>query len=87
MKNKLSTPLRAIRKYCLFCGVGSPKEVRECLIKDCALYPYRMGTNPARKGIARADRLVNGRFYSKNLHTAQVFEMETGCDGTAMSVT
>lgn len=33
----------AIRKKCLDCSCNSKKEVRECVIKDCPLYPYRKG--------------------------------------------
>ena len=49
MKN--DTPLHAIKLKCLECSCGSLKEVKECVIPDCALYPYRLGSNPARKGI------------------------------------
>lgn len=47
------TPIKAIRKNCIDCSGGSLKDVKECIIKDCPLYPYRMGTNPKRKGIKR----------------------------------
>jgi len=43
---KKITPLKAIRLKCLDCTVGQVKEIRECLIKDCTLYPYRMGKRP-----------------------------------------
>lgn len=39
-------PLRAIRLKCLDCTCGSDTEVRECEIKACALWPYRMGKYP-----------------------------------------
>lgn len=39
--NKL-TPMRAIRNKCLECS-GTSKEVRECKITDCTLWPYRSG--------------------------------------------
>ena len=51
MSKKPPSPVKAIRAKCLECSGGSPKEVRECLISDCALYPFRFGKNPARKGI------------------------------------
>ena len=41
--------LKAIRAKCLDCCGGSPSEVRECEIDQCALHPYRMGSNPFRK--------------------------------------
>ncbi len=40
------TPIRAIRKKCLDCCCGQQAEVRSCMIKTCALYPYRMGHRP-----------------------------------------
>ena len=44
------TPIKAIRAKCLECSGESVKEVRECQITNCALFQYRMGTNPARQG-------------------------------------
>ncbi len=44
------TPLRAIKKHCLECSGYEKKQVRECVIKDCVLFPYRQGKNPSRKG-------------------------------------
>lgn len=43
---KKVTPMKAIRLKCLECTCGQFIEVRECLIKDCPLYPYRMGHRP-----------------------------------------
>lgn len=40
------TPMKAIRKKCLECSNGSTLEARECPIKNCALYTYRMGHKP-----------------------------------------
>lgn len=39
-------PLRAIRLKCLDCCCGQIVEIRECMVKTCALYPYRMGRYP-----------------------------------------
>ena len=41
-------PLRAVREKCLDCTCQQPIEVKECTVKTCALYPFRMGTNPYR---------------------------------------
>ena len=51
-KTHLFTPLQAIRRKCLDCVCGSPKEVELCVIPDCSLYPYRFGKRPTtpRKG-------------------------------------
>lgn len=43
---KKVTPLKAIRLKCLECCCGQANEVRNCHIKDCALWSYRMGHRP-----------------------------------------
>ena len=53
------TPIQAIRKNCLDCSGGSVKDVRECIIKECPLYDFRLGTNPRRKGINRKKEVMN----------------------------
>ena len=45
------SPLKSIRQKCLDCCCGQMAEVKLCPCEDCALYPYRMGNNPNRKGI------------------------------------
>jgi len=44
----MTTPVKAIRAKCLECSGGSYRDVRECLIPECPLYPFRMGKNPNR---------------------------------------
>src|SRR5262249_4021609 len=41
--------LSTIRKKCLDCCGEAPSEVRRCPSVKCALWPYRMGSNPFRK--------------------------------------
>ena len=48
---KIVSPLKAIRAKCIDCSGGQLKEVKECIITDCPLYPFRMGTNPNREGV------------------------------------
>ena len=48
---KLLSPIKSIRKYCLGCGNGSPKEVKLCPISECELFQYRLGKNPNRRGL------------------------------------
>ena len=55
------TPIKAIRKKCLDCTCYQPKEIRLCLIIECALYPYRFGRRPDK---ATLDTLKE--FYSEN---------------------
>jgi hypothetical protein len=40
--------LDAIREKCIDCCGGMVAEVRRCRMVDCALWPYRMGTNAFR---------------------------------------
>lgn len=55
------TPLKAIRKKCLECSNGSRKEVEHCTIPECALYPYRFGKNPHRKGLGKIENVKGGK--------------------------
>jgi hypothetical protein len=48
---KTLTPMKAIRNKCLECANWSAHEVRHCQITDCALWAYRSGRNPERKGV------------------------------------
>lgn len=41
--------LKVIREKCLDCCCGDSTEVRKCPAVDCALWAYRMGSNPLRK--------------------------------------
>lgn len=41
-------PMRAIREKCLDCTCQQPVEVKECTVRACAMYPFRMGKNPYR---------------------------------------
>ena len=47
----MKTPLKAIRQKCLDCCCESAKEVRLCTCADCSLFQYRLGKNPARRGM------------------------------------
>ena len=40
------TPIKAIRAKCIECSAGQVGEVRNCPIKNCPLYEYRMGHRP-----------------------------------------
>jgi hypothetical protein len=40
--------LSVIRDKCLDCCAGHVDEVRKCVAVGCALWPYRMGSNPFR---------------------------------------
>jgi hypothetical protein len=42
----IHSPVKSIRKKCLECSAGSPNEVKNCPVRDCALWAYRFGSNP-----------------------------------------
>lgn len=46
---KVLTPIKSIRAKCLDCCCGQKSEVRNCVITNCPLYPYRMGHRPPKK--------------------------------------
>jgi hypothetical protein len=50
--------LEAIKEKCLDCSGGSRAEVKQCLVRKCALYPYRLGNNPWRRQVSEATREV-----------------------------
>ena len=49
------TPIRAIRANCIDCSGGSATEVKDCAIKTCPCYPFRMGKSPGREKIVLSD--------------------------------
>ena len=55
------TPIKAIRKKCLDCTCYQPKEIKQCRIIDCPIYPYRFGRRPDK---ATLDTLKE--FYAEN---------------------
>ena len=41
--------LRAIKLKCLDCSTYNINEIKECPVKNCPLFPFRLGKNPFRK--------------------------------------
>lgn len=68
-RQKITNPVKRIRKYCLECCKSSPKEVDLCPATNCWLHDMRMGKNPFRKKIVHTEeerakicaRLAEGR--------------------------
>lgn len=46
----ITSPLKAIKAKCLECA-GRLVLVRNCNSGNCPLFPYRLGSNPRRRGI------------------------------------
>jgi len=55
---KLLTPCKSIRAFCVECSVFHTTEVRNCDIFECVLYPFRMGKNPNRSGIGNKKAFI-----------------------------
>lgn len=43
---RTTSPLGAIKEYCLECCCGQKNEVKHCTVTDCALYDFRFGHKP-----------------------------------------
>lgn len=48
-RERATSPLRAIRAFCVLCMGCQPKKVTSCDAVDCALHPFRRGKNPFQK--------------------------------------
>ncbi len=48
-EQKPTTPLRAIKMFCVECFGGSAREVSRCTSYNCPLYEFRKGKNPRLK--------------------------------------
>lgn len=46
---RATSPLKAVRAFCVLCMGAQPREVAHCSAKDCVLYPFRDGKNPFQK--------------------------------------
>jgi hypothetical protein len=77
-KNKLN-PLKSIRLKCLDCSGGKAEgeaSVKDCVVPDCPLYPFRFGkgfkrtlTDEQRAVLSeRAKRMAVARRSDKNAH-------------------
>lgn len=51
----IRTPTKVIRAKCLDCCDNQTKEVENCPITDCPLYPYRFGKRP--KNVIRVSKI------------------------------
>lgn len=49
MNEEITSPLKAIRAFCLDCCGGSANEVKGCTSSMCKLKAFRFGRNPYTK--------------------------------------
>lgn len=61
---EIKSPIKAIRAFCRHdCMAGQVKAVRECKSTDCALWNFRMGTNPFRYAKKRAFQSIFSAYF------------------------
>ena len=72
--------LKNVRLHCLDCCCGIASEVKNCQIKTCHLWPYRMGKDTTRtrsmtdeQKQAAAERLKSARLAKKSLTNNEEF--------------
>lgn len=53
---KITSPLKAIKAFCIECNCGQASEVPRCPCTDCPLYEFRRGKNPYRKQASEEQR-------------------------------
>lgn len=46
---KVLSPVKSIRKFCMWCGKDSFEEIKLCSIDDCPIWVYRLGRRPKAK--------------------------------------
>jgi hypothetical protein len=51
--------LAAVREKCLDCSSGNRAEVRDCLVRNWALWPFRLGGNPWKPERSEAQRAAS----------------------------
>lgn len=57
----------AVRLKCLDCSVYQYNEVRDCVVANCPLYPFRLGKNPFKKrNLTEEQRKEIGERLNKN---------------------
>ena len=53
-RDRATSPLRAIRAFCVLCMGCQPRMVAGCTAKNCVLYPFRFGKNPHQKHVKKS---------------------------------
>lgn len=46
MSTMITSPIKAIREFCLECCGVSSSDVKSCTAPNCPLYAFRLGKNP-----------------------------------------
>lgn len=77
--------LKAIRQKCLECSGGSHAEVADCLVRECALFPFRLGKNPWRVPVSEAQRQASRRNAAALANPVKITGSSAGSEAVATS--
>lgn len=55
-ENTITSPLKAIKAFCMECSGDSYTELKYCTSKRCPLKPFRFGNNPFHKRIVTEEQ-------------------------------
>lgn len=69
---KHTSPLKAIRAYCLNCCLESAYEVAHCAAEECELWDFRFGKNPHRKVRLTPEQLDAARERMNSVNSAKM---------------
>lgn len=67
---EITSPVKAIRAYCLDCTGNQPGEVRNCEITRCPLHPFRFGKNPF-WGKGNGEEVEDTKLIAEDIETAE----------------
>jgi hypothetical protein len=80
---KKLTPIKSIRKYCLWCCIGSRMEIKLCPVYKCPIYRYRMGGKLDLQALIKlnpeANKEENKKDIISNFHLGPVKAIRKKC--------
>lgn len=67
----ITSPLKAIRQFCLECCGGSAWEAKRCAAHNCRLYEFRLGKNPYLRRVLTEEQRAEASRRGKELALRQ----------------
>jgi len=78
------SPMRGIRGKCLDCSGGSSIEVELCKVRDCPLWPFRLGRNPPRDPLSAQVRTTLSKLTMEQLADARYTKAHLRASGLSV---
>jgi hypothetical protein len=81
LKNKPTTPLKAVRAMCVVCKGFKVHAISKCADEDCPLHPFRFGKSPyAKRDLSDETRqnLVKRAEHARKARAARLKEAKEG---------